>query len=86
MGDVDSVGCGHSSADLNEPSETAVRGSEDSADWAFLNTDTTEGQESAGLVLVVEAVLVVEEKGFGTSLATLMTVSNCEASSRLGSR
>lgn len=76
VGEVGPTGCGHSRADLNERSETAVWGSGESVVSALRHTETTELLGSAGEV----------EKGLGTSLATLMMVSNLVASSRLGSR
>lgn len=76
LGDMGRISSGHSSADLKEMSETAVRGSEESECAELLHTDTTElFGPTDGL-----------EKGLATSLATLITVSNFEASSRVGSR
>lgn len=68
---------GHSNADLNEISETAVCGSG--------ICDRSSSLRSIDTTLSLPDVVVVS-KGFLTSFATLMTVSNFDASSTVGSR
>ena len=68
---------GHSCADLKDISDIAVCGSGSCDRFCSLrNVDTTVSPSAA----------TVASKGFLTSFATLMIVSNSEASSAVGSR
>jgi hypothetical protein len=68
-----------SNAEWKDASEIAVNGSDTenrlARDNGFLNVDTTEFDRS-----------ISSANGFTTSLATLTTTSNLEASARVGSR